>query len=48
MDDGEVVEQDTHGELIDGGGLYANLWHVQVGEMEALPQQFVERSLEAE
>jgi ATP-binding cassette subfamily B protein len=48
MDDGEIVERGTHERLIDGDGLYANLWRVQVGEMEALPEAFVERSLEAQ
>ncbi|NHX35382.1 MULTISPECIES: ABC transporter ATP-binding protein [Halolamina] len=48
MDDGEIVERGDHERLIDGDGLYANLWRVQVGEMEALPESFVERSLEAQ
>jgi len=47
MDDGEIVERGDHDELIDADGLYANLWHVQVGEMEALPESFLQRSLEA-
>ncbi|MFW5935345.1 MAG: ABC transporter ATP-binding protein, partial [Halolamina sp.] len=48
MDGGEIVERGDHEQLIDGDGLYANLWRVQVGEMEALPESFVERSFEAE
>ncbi|GAB7094412.1 ABC transporter ATP-binding protein [Halolamina litorea] len=48
MDDGEIVERGSHESLIDEEGLYANLWRVQVGEMEALPRDFVQRSLEAE
>ncbi len=48
MDGGEIVECGDHEQLIDADGLYANLWRVQVGEMEALPESFVERSLEAE
>ncbi|MBP1985849.1 ABC-type multidrug transport system fused ATPase/permease subunit [Halolamina salifodinae] len=48
MDDGEIVERGDHEQLIDGDGLYANLWRVQVGEMDALPDEFVQRSLEAQ
>ncbi|MEF8801027.1 MAG: ABC transporter ATP-binding protein [Halolamina sp.] len=48
MDDGEIVERGDHSALIDVDGLYANLWHVQVGEMEALPDSFLQRSLEAD
>ena len=44
MEDGELVESGTHGDLLDEDGLYAMLWNVQVGEIEALPQEFLERS----
>ena len=44
MDDGELVESGTHSELLDEDGLYAMLWNVQVGEIESLPQEFLERS----
>ncbi|WP_123536515.1 ABC transporter ATP-binding protein [Halosimplex salinum] len=48
MDDGEVVEQGTHEDLLAEDGLYANLWSVQVGEVDALPEEFIERTAERE
>ncbi|WP_114575917.1 ABC transporter ATP-binding protein [Saliphagus sp. LR7] len=41
LEDGGIVERGTHEELLDEDGLYANLWRVQVGEVEALPEEFV-------
>lgn len=35
IDDGELVEQGTHGELLDRGGLYARLYLEQFGRAEA-------------
>ncbi|SNZ17090.1 ATP-binding cassette, subfamily B [Natronoarchaeum philippinense] len=44
LEDGEIVERGTHDELIDEDGMYADLWNVQVGDVEALPEEFVERT----
>ncbi|MFB6074737.1 MAG: ABC transporter ATP-binding protein [Haloarculaceae archaeon] len=42
LDDGRIVEEGSHGDLLEAGGAYANLWHVQVGELDALPASFLE------
>jgi len=39
-----VVERGNHDELIEEGGLYAHLWGVQAGEIDELPDEFVERA----
>ena len=44
LEDGEIVERGTHRELLDNGGLYAHLWGVQAGEIDQLPQEFIERA----
>lgn len=44
LDDGDIVERGTHDDLLEQDGLYANLWSVQVGQVEELPQAFVERA----
>ena len=31
LERGEVVEQGTHPELVDQGGVYAQLWAIQTG-----------------
>jgi ATP-binding cassette subfamily B protein len=32
LDDGDVVEQGSHDELVDADGAYAALWRTQTGE----------------
>ena len=44
VEDGRVVERGTHDRLLDADGLYANLWRVQAGEIESLPEEFVEQA----
>jgi len=44
LEDGRVVEQGTHEDLLAADRLYANLWAVQAGEVDDLPSEFVERA----
>ena len=44
LEDGEIVERGTHDELLGEDGLYAHLWGVQAGEIDELPQEFIERA----
>ncbi|UPW00142.1 ABC transporter ATP-binding protein/permease [Halorussus gelatinilyticus] len=41
VEDGRIVQRGTHEELLAADGLYANLWRVQAGEIEQLPDEFV-------
>ncbi len=41
LEGGRVVEVGSHEELLEADGLYADLWRVQVGEVESLPDGFV-------
>ncbi len=44
IEDGQIVERGDHQELLEVDGLYANLWRVQAGEIEDLPDDFVEQA----
>ncbi|WP_435076376.1 ABC transporter ATP-binding protein [Halococcus sp. AFM35] len=44
LEDGRVKEHGTHDELLELDELYANLWAVQAGEIDELPEEFVERA----
>ena len=46
LEDGEIVERGTHDELLAHDGLYANLWRVQAGDIEQLPEEFVDEAIE--
>ena len=46
IEDGEIVERGGHDELLVEDGLYANLWRVQAGEIDDLPDDFVEQASE--
>jgi len=48
LDDGRIREAGTHDELVAEGGLYADLWRVQVGETDALSDSFLDRVSEGE
>jgi ATP-binding cassette subfamily B protein len=31
LEDGEIIEQGSHAELLDSGGKYAEMWRIQAG-----------------
>ena len=44
LDEGRIVERGSHAELLENGALYAHLWGVQAGEIDELPEEFVQRA----
>ncbi|MFC7176691.1 ABC transporter ATP-binding protein [Halosegnis marinus] len=44
LEDGRIAERGDHDELIAEDGLYAHLWGVQAGEIDELPEEFIERA----
>jgi ATP-binding cassette subfamily B protein len=44
LEDGRIAEHGEHDELLADGGLYAHLWGVQAGEIDELPDEFIERA----
>jgi ATP-binding cassette subfamily B protein len=38
LEDGRVAERGTHADLLEEGGTYADLWGVQAGRLEELPE----------
>ena len=46
LEDGQIVERGSHDDLLAENGLYANLWAVQAGEIDELPEEFVQRAIQ--
>jgi ABC-type transport system involved in Fe-S cluster assembly, permease and ATPase components len=44
LEDGRIVERGSHADLLRADGLYAHLWGVQAGEIDSLPESFIERA----
>ncbi|WP_439028394.1 ABC transporter ATP-binding protein [Haloarchaeobius sp. DT45] len=44
LEDGRIKERGTHEELLGNDDLYAHLWGVQAGEIDELPEEFIERA----
>jgi ATP-binding cassette subfamily B protein len=43
VEDGRVTERGSHADLLARDGLYADLWRVQAGDLDSLPDGFRER-----
>ncbi|MFC6787584.1 ABC transporter ATP-binding protein [Halobaculum halobium] len=46
LEDGRIAERGSHEELLSEDGLYGHLWGVQAGEIDELPQEFIDRAAE--
>jgi ATP-binding cassette subfamily B protein len=46
LEGGRIVERGDHEALLGEDGLYAHLWGVQAGEIDELPEEFIERASE--
>ena len=44
LEEGQIAERGSHEALLENDGLYAHLWGVQAGEIDQLPQEFIERA----
>ena len=42
LEGGRVAERGSHDDLLAADGLYANLWRIQAGDLEAVPRSFLE------
>jgi ATP-binding cassette subfamily B protein len=42
LEGGRVAERGSHEALLANDGLYANLWRIQAGDLEAVPRSFLE------
>jgi len=42
LEDGRVQAVGSHEDLLDADGLYANLWRVQAGDVQDLPESFLD------
>ncbi|MFB6117336.1 ABC transporter ATP-binding protein [Halosegnis sp.] len=43
LEDGQITERGSHADLLERDGLYAQLWSVQAGDLDSLPDEFRER-----